>query len=114
MGKRELVALLNLSSWCLVKVERLFFVVPRGCLRLVIVVFPDHTHLLFLHLSISNDIVSIKIYDKRHDFGFGVVGFPFLDGGVPRSASYGVCVSRLVRFAGASGRVASWTGLSVS
>ena len=48
MGKRELVALLNLSSWCLVMVERLFLAVTRGCLRFVIVVFPDHTHLLFL------------------------------------------------------------------
>ena len=46
MGKRELVALLNLSSWCLVMVERLFLAVPRGCLRFVIVIFPDHTHLL--------------------------------------------------------------------
>ena len=49
MGKRELVALLNLSSWCLMMVERLFLVAPRGYLRFVIVVFPDHTHLLFLH-----------------------------------------------------------------
>ena len=48
MGKRELVALLNLSSWCLVMGERLFLVVPWGCLRFVIVVFPEHTHLLFL------------------------------------------------------------------
>ena len=48
MGKRELVALLNLSFCCLVMVERLFLVVPRGCLLFVIVVFPDHTHLLFL------------------------------------------------------------------
>ena len=48
MGKRELIALLNLSSWCLVMVELLFLVVPRGCLQFVIVVFPDHTHLLFL------------------------------------------------------------------
>ena len=47
MGKRELVALLNLSSWCLVVVGWLFLVVPRGCLWFVIVVFPDHTHLLF-------------------------------------------------------------------
>ena len=47
MGKRELVALLNLSSWCLVMVERLFLAVPQGCLRFVIVVFPDHTHLLY-------------------------------------------------------------------
>ena len=48
MGKRELVALLNLSSWCLVMVEWLFLAVPLGYLRFVIVVFPDHTHLLFL------------------------------------------------------------------
>ena len=48
MGKRELIALLNLSSWCLVMVERLFLTVPRGCLQFVIVGFPDHTHLLFL------------------------------------------------------------------
>ena len=47
MGKRELVALLNLSSWCLVIVERLFLAGPCGCLGFVIVVFPDHTHLLF-------------------------------------------------------------------
>ena len=47
MGKRELVALLNLSSWCLLMVERLSFAVPQGCLQFVIVVFPDHTHLLF-------------------------------------------------------------------
>ena len=47
MGKRELIALLNLSSRCLVMVERLFLAVPRGCLQFVIVVFPDHTHLLF-------------------------------------------------------------------
>ena len=47
MGKRELIALRNLSSWCLVMVERLFLAVPWGCLQFVIVVFPDHTHLLF-------------------------------------------------------------------
>ena len=54
MGKRELDALLNLSSWCLVMVERLFLAVPWGCLRFVIVVFPDHTHLLFM-LSLSDN-----------------------------------------------------------
>ena len=36
MGKRELVALLNLSSWCLVMVERLFLAVPRACLQFLI------------------------------------------------------------------------------
>ena len=44
VGRRGLVALLGLSSWCLVVVGRLFLAVPRGCLRFVIVVFPDHTH----------------------------------------------------------------------
>ena len=51
MGKRELIALLNLSSLCFVMVERLFLAVPRGCLQFVIVVFPDHTHLLFLIIA---------------------------------------------------------------
>ena len=41
IGKRELSDLLNLSSWCLVMVERLFLAVPWGCLRFVIVVVPD-------------------------------------------------------------------------
>ena len=48
MGKRELVALLSLSSWCLVMNERLFLAVPWGCLQFVLVVFPVHTHLLFM------------------------------------------------------------------
>ena len=52
MGKRDLVALLNLSSWCLVMVEWLFLAVPWGCLRFVIVVFPDHTHLLFTYSGV--------------------------------------------------------------
>ena len=46
----ELVALLCFSSWCLVMVERLFLTVPRVCLQFVIVVFPDHTHLLLFSL----------------------------------------------------------------
>ena len=50
MGKRKQVALLNLSSWCLVMVEWLFLAVSWGCLRFVIVVFPDHTRLLFFIL----------------------------------------------------------------
>ena len=44
MGKREQVALLNLSTWCLVMVERLFLAVLWGGLRFVIVAFLDHTH----------------------------------------------------------------------
>ena len=58
MGKRELVALLLLSSWCLVMVERLFLAVPWGCLRFVIVVFPDHTHLLLYLKNITDSPLS--------------------------------------------------------
>ena len=60
---------------------------------------------LDLHLSISNDIVSTKIYDKRDDFDFEIVNFPFLDGDVPRSTSYGVYISLIyipIRLARAS------------
>ena len=43
--------------------------------------------ILDLHLSISNDIVSTKIYDKRDEFDFEIVNFTFLDGDVPHSTS---------------------------
>ena len=68
MGKRELVALLNLSSWCLVMVERLFLAVPRGCLRFVIVVFPDHTHLLFLATRPNYVFHALKIFGVIYIF----------------------------------------------
>ena len=63
---------------------------------------------LELHLSISNDIVSTKIYDERDDFDFEIVNFPFLDGDVPRSTSYGVYISQHIRFAIASSHVANF------
>ena len=54
---------------------------------------------LDLHLYIANVFISSKIYDKREDFDFVIVNFPFLDGDVPRRASYGVYISQLIRFA---------------
>ena len=60
---------------------------------------------LDLHLTIFNDIVSTKIYDKRDNFDFQIVNFPFLYGDVPRSTSYGVYISQLNRFARASSYV---------
>ena len=42
------------------------------------------------------------MYDKRDDFDFEIVNFPILDGDVPRSTSYGVYSSQLIRFARAS------------
>ena len=60
MGKRELVALLNLSSWCLVMVDWLFLAVPWGCLRFVIVVFPDHTHLLLWSIIFTQTLSCLR------------------------------------------------------
>ena len=60
---------------------------------------------LDLNLSINDDIVSTKIYDKRDDFNFDIVNFPFLDGDVPQRPSYGVYISQLIRFARASSHV---------
>ena len=54
---------------------------------------------LDLHLTISDGFVSSKIYDKRYDFDFDIVNFPFLDGDIPRATSYGVYISQLIRFA---------------
>ena len=66
VGTRELVALLNLSSCCFVMVGRLFLAVPQaqGCLRFVIVVFPDHTHLLFC-ISVKESIVTPQAHDAH-------------------------------------------------
>ena len=48
------------------------------------------------------------MYDKRDDFYFEIVNFPFLDDDVPRSTSYGVCISQRIRFARASSHVADF------
>ena len=51
------------------------------------------------NLSITNDIVSSNIYDKRNDFNFEIVNSSFLDGDTPFSPSYVVDISQLIRFA---------------
>ena len=63
--------------------------------------YSSDTEVLFsdLNMSITNGIVSSKIYNKRGDFNFEIVNFPFLDGDVPRSPSYGVYISQVIRFA---------------
>ena len=69
---------------------------------------------LDLHLSISNGFVSSKIYDKGDDFDFDIVNFPFLDGDVPRSTSYGVYISQLIRFARVSSHVVDFNARNKS
>ena len=60
-----------------------------------------------LHLSIWNDIVSIKIYDKRDDFDFDIVNFKIF-GGDPRSIFYGAYISQLNIYARASSHAADF------
>ena len=66
------------------------------------------TPFLDLHVSIANGFVSSKIYDKRDDFNFGMVNFPFLYGDVPHRASYGVYISKIIRFARVCNYVADY------
>ena len=65
-------------------------------------------------LAISNGFVSSKIYDKRDDFDFDIVNFPFLDGDVPRSTSYRVYISQLIRFARVSSHVVDFNARNKS
>ena len=60
---------------------------------------------LDLHLSISDGFVKTKIYNKREEFDFDIVNFPYLDGDVPRSTSYGLYISQLIRLARVSSHV---------
>ena len=75
------------------------------CLSWTKLVGDNEATFLDLNLSIHNDTVSTKIYDKRDGFDFDIVNFPFLDGDVPRCPSYGVYISQLIRFARASSHV---------
>ena len=68
-------------------------------------------HFLGLNPCLSNGTVSSKIFDKRDDFVFDIVNFPFLDGDVPRRTSYGVCVSQLIRFTRASSNLVTLTSV---
>ena len=67
---------------------------------------------LDFHLSISNDFVLTKIYDKRDDFDFEIVNFPFLDGDVSHTTFYIVYFSQLTRFGRASSHVADFNTLN--
>ena len=64
---------------------------------------------LYLHLSILDWFISCKIYDKRDDFDFEIVNFPYLDVDVPCRASYGVYISQLIRFARVSSHVSDFS-----
>ena len=77
MGKRELVALLSLSSWCLVIVMWLFLAVPWVCLQLVIVVFPDHTH----YLDLRSESCRFKTHEIHCVVSLSKTFYPLLSTG---------------------------------
>ena len=65
---------------------------------------PDH-HASYLDLLMKYDNfhrLQVKLYDKRDDFNFNIVNFPFLSSNIPQSPAYGVFVSQLIRYARAS------------
>ena len=62
------------------------------------------TSYLDLQLTIDDTTLHTKIYDKRDDFNFKIVNFPFLDGNIPASPAYGVFISQLVRYARGSSK----------
>ena len=78
---------------------------------MVSLIYPTELQLIWANLSdteapfwtktcpLQNGIVSTKIYDKRDDFNFEIVNFPFLNGHVPLSLSYGVYISQRICFA---------------
>ena len=57
------------------------------------------TSFLDLNIKVVGSNIHTSVYDKRDDFGFPIVNFPWLSGDVPRLPSYGIYISQLVRFA---------------
>ena len=80
-------------------IHRKYVLVPADNAANNVVVVCRLYYILDLNLSIVNGFVCSTKYDKRDDFDFDIVNFPFLDNDVPRRASYGVYVSQLIRFA---------------
>ena len=105
VNQADIIEVFNSTSRCLndlLNIDNLYF---EGMVNRI---YPPELQLnkantevpfLDLNLSIPNGFVSSKIYDKHDDFDFDMVNFPFLDGDVPRSTSYGVNISQLIRFA---------------
>ena len=83
-------------------------------LKIPLIISGTQIYLDLFHLISSNGFVSSKIYDKRDDFDFDIVNFPFLDGDVPRSTSYGVYISQLIRFARVSSHVVDFNARNES
>ena len=62
-------------------------------------IYPADISFLDLNIKVIGSDIHTSVYDKRDDFGFPIVNFPWLSGDVPRLPSYGIYISQLVRFA---------------
>ena len=49
-------------------------------------------------LSIKENALFYKLYDKRDDYEFDIINFPFLDSNIPAGPAYGVYISQLIRY----------------
>ena len=62
----------------------------------------NFVNFLDLHLEMKNNGLFTSLYDKRDDFNFDIVNFPFLSSNIPSAPAYGVFVSQLVRYSRSS------------
>ena len=106
-NQSEVIEAFNSTSWYLddlLNIDNTFFdsmvnhIYPSELQLNKVNVSDTEASFLDLQLSISDDFVKAKIFDKRDDFDFDIVNFQFLDGDVPRSTSYGVYIFQFIRF----------------
>ena len=65
----------------------------------------NYANYLDLRLEISKEQQLVtSLFDKRYEFSFPIVNFPFIEGNIPNSPAYGVFVSQLIRYARANQR----------
>jgi len=66
-------------------------------LKLWIILILKSASYLGLHLEIDNEgRLKTKHYDKRDDFSFSIVNFPFISSNIPASPAYGIYISQLI------------------
>ena len=89
--------ILNLDNPCFEKyIDKIY---PKELILNKSNVFSTDVSFLDLHLTLNKNVLKTSLYDKRDDFNFDIVNFPYLDGNIPKGPSYGTYISQLVRFA---------------
>ena len=54
---------------------------------------------LDLKIKSENSTLNFSVYDKRDDFSFDIVNFPYIDSCIPKKSALGVYLSQLIRYA---------------